>query len=233
MASGTATPLGIYEDVDQLKIDVAALKEQMNVVQVQLAGMGIQAITENTDLHELSIGRYYIPNATVCATLLNKPTTGNSTAFVNVVPAGSDGQRMMYYYICSKDGASYYQTAYYTTGWGEWHEINVYDSGWIDLPLASGITAYSDAQKPRYRRIGKEVFLYGVLKGISGSDVTVATLPSNCRPAKKHILPIACVGQMIGKISIETNGNVVLNRTTVEPVIVENWHSIACSFVVD
>lgn len=234
MATGTTVSLQtIYDDVESLTARVTTLEEQMRNVLDGVGNNGPIALTEGADLHELAIGDYYIPSATICATLLNKPTTGNSTAFVKVVPAGSEGQKMMYYYICSKDGASYYQAAYYTSGWGAWHEINVYDSGWQDLTLATGITPYSDAQKPRYRRIGKEVILCGVLKGVSGSDVTVATLPSNCRPTKKHIIPIACVGQMIGKISVETNGNVILNRTTVEPVIVENWHSIACSFCVD
>lgn len=221
----------IYDDVADLQGRVAALEEQMT--QVLTAVRGVTVLPSGTDLHTLAIGDYYIPNATVCATLANKPTTSNSTAFVKVVPAGSDGQKIMYYYICNKDDPSYYQTAYYTTGWGEWNEINLYDSGWIDLTLNTGITAYNEAQKPRCRRVGKEVILSGVFKGVSGSDVVITTLPSNCRPVKKFILPVACVGQMIGKISVETNGNIVLNRTTVEPVIVENWHSIACSFCVD
>ena len=107
------------------------------------------------------------------------------------------------------------------------------DSGWLDLPLSTGIAAYNEAQKPRYRKVGKTVFLTGVLKGVTGSDVTIATLPSGYTPSKRAIIPIACVGQMIGKISIDTDGSIVLNRTTVEPVIAENWHSIACNFNVD
>lgn len=214
--------------------DVAVLQEQVALLQSQIAALGAPiALAENTDLNTLGVGNYYIPTSTICGTILNKPVTSNSTAFVEVTPGGADGQKMMYYRICSKDGASYYQRAYYSSGWGSWHEINVYDSGWVDLPMASGITAYSDAQKPRCRRIGKEVMVCGVFKGAVGTDVTIATLPVNFRPAKKHILPIASVGQMIGKISVETDGSIVLNRTTVEPIIAENWHSIACSFCVD
>ena len=222
----------IYEEVELLKTQMTQAQADILVLQ-NASGNPIIALAEGTDLHELEIGSYCIPSAAVCATLLNKPTTSTWTAFVNVVPGGSDGQKMIYYYPCSKDSASYYQCAYYSSGWGEWHEINVYDSGWLDLPLADGIVAYSDAQKPRCRRIGKEVILCGVFRGVSGSDVIIATLPSNFRPTKKVILPVACVSQMIGKISVETNGNVLLNRTTVEPVIVENWHSIACSFCID
>ena len=222
------------DSITNIYDDVALLQEQVALLQEQVTALGAPiALTENTDLDTLEPGNYYIPNSTICATLLNKPVTANSTAVVEVTQGGADGQKMMYYRICSKDGASYYQRAYYTSAWGSWHEINVYDSGWIDLTLASGITAYSDAQKPRYRRIGKEVILCGVFKGFTATDTTIATLPANFCPAKKCILPIACVGQMIGKISVETNGNIVLNRTTVEPVIAENWHSIACSFCVD
>lgn len=216
----------IYDDVD-------TLKSQMETVLNQLSKVYPIALTEGADIYELPEGHYYIPNATICATLLNKPTTRTATGFVTVISAGDAGQKVVEYTICDRTTVVSYYAAYYTEVWGNWIEINSTDSGWLDLPLATGIAAYNEPQKPRYRKIGKTVFLTGVLKGVTASDVTIATLPSGYRPSKRVIIPIACVGQMIGKISIDTDGSIVLNRTTVEPVIAENWHSIACNFNVD
>lgn len=195
-----------------------------------VGAMGVTELIEGIDLHELAEGDYLIPNAAVSATILNKPTTSTNTARVKVLAMGDSGQKTIYYIPCSKTDNTYYMQAYYSGGWGDWITTALTDSGWLDLPLSTGITAYSDAQKPRYRKIGNEVFLSGVYTGAVGQNLTIATLPSGYRPTKKIILPCASVGQMFSKISIETNGEIVLNRTTVEPIIAENWHSIACSF---
>ncbi len=203
--------------------DVELLKEQM-------ATLIPMPLTEGADIHELAVGRYYIPSAEISATILNKPTTSTATAYIDVIPGGAEGQKTVIYKPCRKGDASYYHAAYYVGAWGDWDFVNLIDSGWLDLPLATGISAYNEAQKPRYRKIGNEVFLSGVMKGVTASDTVVATLPAGYRPEKRVILPIACVGQMLAKISIDTNGSITFNRSTVEPVITENWHSIACVF---
>jgi len=229
IAAGTGTAeimANIYDDVEALTARVAALE-------TQLASMQVVTLTEGADLHTLGIGEYLIPNATVSATILNKPVTNTHTAFIKVIAGGADGQKTMYYIPCSKTHSTFYQCAYYMSAWGAWNEVKLFDSGWIDLPLATGITAYSEAQKPRYRKIGKTVFLTGVYKGATMQNEVIATLPSGYRPQKKCILATASVGTMFGKISIETNGEIILNRTTFEPIIAENWHSIACTFEVD
>lgn len=224
----------IYDDVAGLMARVAALEASMVNVQGQLSSVGVITLVEDQDIHELSEGTYLIPSTAVSSTLLNKPDgIGNPTGIIKVVSGGVDGQKTVYFMPCVKTNPSYYYAAYYQSTWGPWNTINLIDSGWIDLPLATGITEYSDGQKPRYRKVGKEVFISGVLKGVTERDKLIATLPANYRPSKKVMLPIACVGQMIGKISVETNGDIYLNRTTVEPVVAENWHSIACSFNVD
>lgn len=213
----------IYDDVELLQTEVEALK-------TKVATLYPTILTAGADIHALDIGEYIIPNATVCATLVNKPTSRTATGYVSVISCGDSGQKIVKYTLCDRTSVITYYAAYYTETWGAWIEINSSDSGWLDLPLASGITAYNESQKPRYRRVGKTVFLSGVIKGVTASDVTVATLPNGYRPSKRVIVPIACVGQMIGKVSIDTDGSIILNRTTVEPVIAENWHSIACCF---
>lgn len=109
-------------------------------------------------------------------------------------------------------------------------ENNTADSGWKELPLADGVQAYSEAQKPVYRKIGKTVYMAGVFKGITGNDIVIGTLPEGYRPARKVILPFASIGQKINRMEVLTDGTVRYGRSTIEPTIVENWHSIACSF---
>lgn len=109
-------------------------------------------------------------------------------------------------------------------------ESETSDSGWNVLPLAEGITGYSTEQQPMYRKIGKTLYLSGVVRGISQSNMVIATLPENFRPSKKVILPFASIGQKINRMEIFTNGNIQYSRSTIEPTIEENWHSIACCF---
>lgn len=231
----------IYEDVAALQQAVETLQSDMitannniTVLQSDISGMQMVTLTEGADLHELAVGDYLIPDATVCATLLNKPDgVGNSTGRVLVRAGGNEGQKTVYYIPCVKTSPSYYQQSYYQSEWGSWNCVNLFDSGWIDLPLNDGISAYSEAQKPRYRRIGKEVFLSGVFTGVTASNTNIATLPNGYRPSKKVIFAVAAVGQIISRISIDTDGTIAYNRSTIEPIVAENYHSIACNFNAD
>lgn len=210
--------------------DVELLQQQVLTLQQQVASLEPKILVENTDLNTLTVGRYIIPNTAVSATLLNKPITNTWTGFVDVISCGSDGQLIMRYCPVSKDFESYYQRAYYSGTWGAWKTVSLKHTDWTDLPLASGITAYSEAQKPRYMRSNKTIFLSGVVKGLTEHDSLIGTLPSGFRPAKKVIFSIASVGQIISKMSVETDGRVVYNRSSMEPIVAENYHSIACCF---
>lgn len=224
--------MSIYDDVAALQQQMTEAQAAITALNTAVIDMGVIELTEGADLHELTEGDFLIPNAAVSATVLNKPTTSTHTARVRVLSMGDSGQKSIYYIPCSKTNNCYYMQAYYSGGWGDWITTELNDSGWLDLPLSTGITAYSDAQKPRYRKIGNEVFLSGVYRGVTGENVTIATLPSGYRPSKKIIVACASVGQIFTKLTIETNGEIILNRASIEPLISENWHSIACSFTV-
>lgn len=223
----------IYEDVAELQSQVAELQSITAEMQNNLATFSTQMIAENTDLNSLSVGKYIIPSAAICGTLLNKPVTSNATGFINVVSGGSAGQLMMYYFPCSKEGASYYQRAYYESSWGNWHDIDVFDSGWIDLTLSSSVIAFNDEQKPRYRRVGNEVFITGVVKNISSNETTIATLPTNYRPSKKLIISVPSTGTNFSRISILTTGAINYEQIISGTPTASQWHSVACSFHVD
>ena len=238
MANSFEEQLGtIYEDVADLQARVTALEtltatqqSTIDAMQLVINGLGAQTLAENTDLNALGVGDYVIPSATVCATLLNKPITGNATGFIKVVAGGAAGQLMQYYFPCSKEGASYYQRAFYESAWGGWHEINCYDSGWLDLPLTGDVIAFNEEQKPRYRRVGKMVFLSGVVKNISAFNTVIATLPVNYRPSKKIIIAEPSTGVKFSRISILTTGVITYEQSSDNTVAAGNWHSIACCF---
>lgn len=58
------------------------------------------------------------------------------------------------------------------------------DTGWIDFPVASGISVYSSAQQTRYRKIGNLVILTGAVKGITKDRTIIGRLPTGFRPTK-------------------------------------------------
>ena len=229
-------PINIYDDVELLQSQVAELKSDVtginNNIDLLIKRTFYMDLEEGTDLNSLTVGKYVIPNGAIAGTLINKPSTaGTMTGFVAVVPGGNSGQLIMFYVLCSKTNVKYWQRAYYQNSWSDWTEIDNSDTGWIDLPLSAGITAYSETQKPRYRKIGKIVYLSGVLRGVTERDQTVATLPVGYRPSMKVMFAVPSVGQIITKMSIDTNGAITLNRSTIEPIVAENWHSIACDFI--
>lgn len=112
-------------------------------------------------------------------------------------------------------------------------QSQISDTGWLDLPLAEGITQYNEEQKPRYRRIGNEVFLSGVFKGVTANNTAVGTLPEGFRPSKKIMYAVPSVSQCMSRLSISADGVITHERATVEPLSVTNWHSIACIFTID
>ncbi len=59
------------------------------------------------------------------------------------------------------------------------------DTGWIDLPLAGNVQAYSEELKPKYRKIGNIVFLSGVVKNITAENTVIGTLPEGFRPIRQ------------------------------------------------
>ena len=211
---------------------VEALTERVATLEIAVENSKTKELTTNTDLFELGVGKYYIPNTSVCATLLNKPTTSTATAYIEVLPGGNSGQLIMRYIPCAPS-ASYYQIAYYEGTWDSWKEVNLYDSGWIDLPLSGNVTAFNDEQKPRYRRMGNEVFITGVVKNISEFNTVISTLPANYRPSKKIIIAVPSTGTKFSRISILTNGVITYEQSNDNIIGTSNWHSIACSFNVD
>lgn len=91
------------------------------------------------------------------------------------------------------------------------------DTGWIQMQLTSSFKNYSDQSKQEYRRIGKEVYLRGVMSPaatIPGSvnEVTITTLPEGFRPTQSE--GQLCQGSMKNTwyLTINPDGAVAFSR---------------------
>lgn len=91
------------------------------------------------------------------------------------------------------------------------------DTGWIQMQLTSSFKNYSDQSKQEYRRIGKEVYLRGVMSPaatIPGSvnEVTITTLPEGFRPTRPE--GRVCQGSMKNTwyLSVNQDGTVAFSR---------------------
>lgn len=120
-----------------------------------------------------------------------------------------------------------------------WLEIpTIYDSGWLDLPLASGISSVSGFTC-QYRKYGNVCMLRGILTGatlsLGGSNITVATLPSGFRPTSTLMFD----GQKSTddgnycKFAISSNGSILLKGSNVTITSSNGWTLSSCIFFTD
>ncbi len=222
----------IYEQVEALQTAVSTL-------QTQVAALQPQALTNGADLNALGVGRYYIPDVTVSATILNKPTTRASNAFIDVV-YGATGELQQWYYINTK-GADVnnkvYHRYYYDGEWGEWLTgyMRPEDSGWLALPLSSGVTAHNEANFPcRYRKIGNRVFVEGCVKGFATAEKDIAVLPEGYRPSKPFYTQGATNGGNVDTFNVQaTTGIIQRVATTLTNLSADNYHFINMEFLTD
>lgn len=110
------------------------------------------------------------------------------------------------------------------------------DSGWKTLPLKSGITPNSDSVIPQYRKIGEAVYIRGGIKGITGDNVVVATLPVGHRPTRVyHFLQNKSASgsvPMIARWKIESDGDIVMVFSEDQPAAT-HWFALDTNFLVD
>lgn len=113
------------------------------------------------------------------------------------------------------------------------------DSGWITLPLASGITAYNEANTPQYRKIGKLVIIRGTVKGVTARNTVIGTLPSDFRPSKANpYVQNTSLGTgnfaTQTRLTVTTTGDVKLEAISDNAVFgADKWFPIATMYLVD
>lgn len=115
----------------------------------------------------------------------------------------------------------------------------VEDSGWKNLPLANGISIYSSAQQPQYRKIGNEVWLRGAVKGITGDKTIIGTLPTGFRPTKvvSFVQNMSMHGGFanIARWQIQLDGDIEMQYTDhpFSELSGEDWFAIDANFLND
>lgn len=117
-------------------------------------------------------------------------------------------------------------------------EANFIDTGWKDIPLVNGAIPYSDTNKPQYRKIGNQVFLRGVFKGITNQSFTFGNMPANCRP--KNIAAYFIGGSVTieGKatffnLQINPGGSMVVNSGSLGSYSSDYYCRLSGSYLVD
>lgn len=218
--------------------DVAELQQQVATLQTLIAALEVKPLESGVDLNTLSVGRYYIPNVTVSATILNKPITATQNAYIDV-RYGATGELQQWFYINSKattrNNKVYYRY-YYENEWCEWQTgyLRPDDTGWLELPLASGIGQHDASNFPcRYRKIGNIVYVQGCVNGFADVEKVVATLPEGFRPSKSFYFQNATNGGKTDTFNARTNGNIERVSTTLPTLATSNYHFINFSFLVD
>lgn len=91
----------------------------------------------------------------------------------------------------------------------------VYDTGWVDCTLLSGVSQQGNS-KPQVRRLGKQVLMRW---GISGSGITanaskdVFTIPQGFRPVEWKYFPIIAASVNAMAMTVVKSDGVVQLRT--------------------
>ena len=113
------------------------------------------------------------------------------------------------------------------------------DTGWITLPLASGITAYNEANTPQYRKIGNLVVIRGTVKGVIARNTVIGTLPEGFRPNKANPY-VQNTSLATGnyatqtRLTVTTTGDVKLEAISDNAVFgADKWFPIATMYLVD
>ncbi|MBY6838618.1 hypothetical protein HYH46_14605, partial [Clostridium botulinum] len=115
----------------------------------------------------------------------------------------------------TNDGDVYMNTQTWDADkWSGWKQLaTVDDTGWITLPLASGITVDGNIT-PQYRRVNNQVFICGSILGVDSSAKTVAILPVGFRPSRANYYVGFTTGTYTNAIRIDSNGNIIVQSNS-------------------
>lgn len=119
--------------------------------------------------------------------------------------------------------------------------VDVYDTGWIQMQLSSNFKNYSQDSIQEYRRIGKTVYLRGVMSPASKiyggvDDTLISKLPTSLRPNKRFYF--VCQGSMKNTwlLTVREDGTVNYSRygaTSFVEADTNTWLTFSCSYSID
>ncbi|NFA44537.1 hypothetical protein EXM65_18780 [Clostridium botulinum] len=105
------------------------------------------------------------------------------------------------------------------------------DTGWIDLPLESGITIDSGLT-PRYRKVNNQVFVDGSVKGIDSKNKVVGILPVGFRPTSNHYYSGFTNGFSPTAMTLASNGNISVQGNYGDQYTINNFAIICTNFMI-
>lgn len=87
-------------------------------------------------------------------------------------------------------------------------EEKIFETDWIDLPLADGITQYATGTQYncKYKKIGNHVYIIGCVKGVKANGDLIAQMPTGYRPINQMRYITGHNIQYSDIYSIGTNG---------------------------
>lgn len=116
--------------------------------------------------------------------------------------------------------------------------INDYETDWINIDLAEGITAYDGLSTPQYRRSGSVVFIRGAVKGITQQKQLIGTIPSDeFNPngqSHQYVAPISTTGTStrVGRYNISVTGEIKLDNNSDGNYSGSDWYCITTSYII-
>lgn len=219
----------IYDDVAQLQTTVENLE---NLI---AQGGFLESASEDLNNKDLNtcIGKIIIGYGNNC---VNKPTSTNGY-FINIPHNDKPNLYGKQFWITRATNDIYMRNLENGTFSG-WVSIRT-DSGWIDLPLANGISSYSSTQSPQYRKINNTVYIRGAVKGIRTDKTIIATLPSGFRPTKvvSFVQNMSMSGGVANMVrwQVQTDGDIEMQYTnhSLSEYTGDEWFALDVNFLND
>ncbi|MCQ2017300.1 hypothetical protein, partial [Clostridium butyricum] len=136
------------------------------------------------------------------------PTTG--TGGVLLVISNTDKWSVAYKWLSiSNTVITEYNACKDGDNYEEWKEISTNDTGWLNLPLSSGVVVDSGLT-PQYRKIGNRVFIRGSVKNILNGNSVIGTLPVGFRPVlQNHHYATFTNTNACASFNISTDGRII------------------------
>ena len=112
----------------------------------------------------------------------------------------------------------------------------LFDTGWLPLPLGPGVIEYSAGSPPEYRRVGREVYLRGAVKGVAAtpSSALVGTLPAGFRPAANIVTVQTTSGAFTANWQINPAGTIYVLNSQHAGASTSSWYPLpTVKFLID
>ena len=159
------------------------------------------------------------------------PTTG--TGGVLLVISNTDKWSVAYKWLSiSNTVITEYNACKDGDNYEEWKEISTNDTGWLNLPLSSGIVVDSGLT-PQYRKIGNRVFIRGSVKNILNGNSVIGTLPVGFRPVlQNHHYATFTNTNACASFNISTDGRIIYQGNSTNTFNAEWFVVITNNFII-